>query len=515
MWRSRSASSFVLKRGSSQPRALSSLAFTKRKKSKRVAVSYTDTILAGRTNHRHRRCGCHFFATSSGSGNSPSGGDTNDDDDEGWIPPIHVPTSDSDGIGDANGDIYIDASEANDSLPKSKRIETILEVSRQVKEQDRLDRAQEETEQQAEALFQLSEEEAITMTDDEILKRLDEVLKKEEELEAQLFQKELEREEEGRRLRLRMEASTEQQLDGDSQSPDWLRNRRAMLGQDDTVEEDGVVPILLHTPLTADEIELLLEAHGGGDIRVVHDNPEAARMGGADGMIFCTGGGSSNTSNSSSSSTNNYVHSSPYLISTLSRVLIDHMKDRKLHEVGIAPSAKQNTTNRAAQSAPLIYGGGGSRMTANNPSESWRIVDCGNYIVHILDEATRYDLNLEDLWSGADPLWRVNVFDEDEVEDYCRRHPVPESFNGTGSRNSNSNSGSADGSGSGSTHHSRPEEEDGYMDGAFIKRLERTRFGSTRRHKPVVPQSIKNRDRRIGNKKRREQREQDYFGTSD
>jgi hypothetical protein len=378
-------------------------------------------------------------------------------------------------------------------LPNSERIETSLEASRQVKEQDRLDSALEEMEQEAEALFQLSEEEQTTLTDEEILERLDEVLKKEEEI----FQKELEREEE----RQRIETASKQQ----QQPPlatDWLQNRRAMLGQDGEGSSSSskrvVVPILHHTPLTSDEIELLLEAHGGEDIVVVEDDPEASRMGGADGMIFCTGSGGSGSKNKNNTAS---INSSPYLISSLSRVLIDHMKARKLHEIGVAPSAKQNTTNRASTAMPAsssVYGGGSS---ISNPSESWRIVDCGNYIVHILDEATRLDLNLEDLWSGADPLWKLNVFDDDEVEVYCQKHPVPERFNGTGSRRDSSGGFEGD-------------DNDGvFIDGAAMKKLERTRFGSTQRHKPVVSQATKNNDRRVGRKKRREQRERDYFGS--
>lgn len=380
-------------------------------------------------------------------------------------------------------------------MPISQRIETILEVSRQVKEQERLDQALEKMEQEAEALFQLSEEEQATLTDEEILERLDEVLKKEEEI----FQKELEREEERQR---KESASKQQQQQQPPIATDWLRNRRAVLGQDDeqnlssSSSSKTVVPILHHTPLNADEIELLLEAHGGEDIVVVDDDPEAPRMGGADGMIFCTGGGSSGGKKNNPQK-NTYINGSPYLISTLSRVLIDHMKARKLHEIGIAPSAKQNTTNRASTPAPSIYGGG-----STSPFESWRIVNCGKYIVHILDEATRWDLNLEDLWSGADPLWTLNVFDDDQIEEYCQKHPVPESFNGTGSRRDGSQLYGAGG-----------EDNEGFMDGAAMKKLERTRFGSTRRHKPVISQTIKNRDRRVGRKKRREQRERDYFGS--
>jgi len=144
----------------------------------------------------------------------------------------------------------------------------------------------------------------------------------------------------------------------------------------------------------------------------------------------------------------NYINNSPYLISTLSRVLIDHMKDRKLHEIGIAPGAQQNTTNRAATSS-LMMGSGGMYGGGGGGGESWKIVDCGNYIVHILDNTTRRDLRLEELWSGADPIWKLNVFDDDQVEEYCQRHPVPERYDGTGSRehraaNANVNPASVD-----------------------------------------------------------------------
>jgi len=437
-----------------------------------LAVSGSNTNRVGRISGRS---GCHLFSS---SGKEESGKnldrDGDGDSDEEWIPPVRFPAN----TGDA-GDNDESLSSAT-PLPKSERLETILEVSRQVKEQERLDRALEENEQKAEALFQLTEEEQATLTDDEILERLEEVLKQEEELEEEIFQKELEGEQ------LRQEASRGQQ----PIPTDWLRNRRAMLGEDGSSSAtSSVVPVTHHALLEADEIEMLLEAHGGQDIVIVHDDPEAPRMGGAEGMIFCTGGGSSGDSDNQS----NFINNNPYLISTLSRVLIDHMKDRKLHELGVAPSSQQNTTNRAATSSPTLYGSG-----FTSPSESWRIVDCGNYIVHILDEATRWDLNLEDLWSGEDALWRLNVFDEDEVEDYCENNPIPSTYNGTGSSSNNN---------------MLYDEEEGYMDVAAMKKLERTRFGSTRRHKPVIPQAMKNRDRRIGRKKRREKRERDYFGS--
>ncbi len=462
MWRS--ASSLFLRRCSPQQtqhqRLVSSL------------------VTSGSKNNRVRRIRSRYACrplSSSGNddSNKASGKNHDDDSDEEWVPPVRF-AANNEAVGDSDEPV---PSTTTTPLPKSERIETILEVSRQVKEQERLDRALEESEKKAEALFQLSEEEQVILTDEEILQRLEEVLKQEEELEEEIFQKELQAE------RLAVSKQTEAK----PIATDWLRNRRAMLGEDSSLSS-SVVPVTRHALLEAEEIKLLLEEHGGQDVVIVHDDPEAPRMGGAEGMIFCTGGGSSGSKGSKS----NFINNSPYLISTLSRVLIDHMKDRKLHELGIAPSSQQNTTNRAATTSPTLYGSGFA-----SPSESWRIVDCGNYIVHILDDATRWDLNLEDLWSGEDPLWSLNVFDEDEVEEYCQRHPVPETYNGTGSSSSNI----------------LFDDEEGYMDVAAMKKLERTRFGSRRRHKPVIPQSIKNRDRQIGRKKRREKRERDYFGS--
>merc|ERR1712032_692498 len=99
------------------------------------------------------------------------------------------------------------------------------------------------------------------------------------------------------------------------------------------------------------------------------------------------------------------------------------------------------------------------------------IVDCGNYIVHVLDGPTRHDLRLEDLWSGKDPLLQLNAFDEDAIEDYCQYNPVPERYNGTGSVNNNRNYYEFGGA-------------------PAIKKLERSQFGMPR-HKPVVAQAIK------------------------
>ena len=267
MWRP--ASNIVFRQRSVQYRAMVSIAFNRGPE-------------RFETHRIHRRCGFHRFMSSDGSSSGKDAGvgrgPREEEDEEGWIPPARIQSSDN--IDDFSQE---ETSQLSSMSPvvKSKRIETSLEVSRQVKEQERFDRVLEETAQEAEALFQLSKEEQEKMTDEEILERLEEVLKREEELEEEIFQKELEREEERRQ----MESSMQEQVE----TPDWSRNRRAMLGLDD---EDGatsisssVVPIIQHTLLTVDEIKLLLETHGGEDIVVIEDDPDAPRMGGADGMI--------------------------------------------------------------------------------------------------------------------------------------------------------------------------------------------------------------------------------------
>jgi hypothetical protein len=69
----------------------------------------------------------------------------------------------------------------------------------------------------------------------------------------------------------------------------------------------------------------------------------------------------------------------------------------------------------------------GNEQQANSNS-NWLVVDCRNYVVHIQDEATRNDVNLQALWTGEYPLFRLNRGDENAVEDYVAAHPVPDTY---------------------------------------------------------------------------------------
>mmetsp|Transcript_4434 Transcript_4434/g.9309 ORF Transcript_4434/g.9309 Transcript_4434/m.9309 type:complete len:105 (+) Transcript_4434:3-317(+) len=56
------------------------------------------------------------------------------------------------------------------------------------------------------------------------------------------------------------------------------------------------------------------------------------------------------------------------------------------------------------------------------------VVDCYNFMVNIQMEVTRKHLNLEALWSGQDAVHRINTADEEQVDAYLDRYPIPEEY---------------------------------------------------------------------------------------
>ena len=75
-----------------------------------------------------------------------------------------------------------------------------------------------------------------------------------------------------------------------------------------------------------------------------------------------------------------------------------------------------------------ISGGAKLGAEAEGTSDDWNVIDCQNYVVHILLEETRQHLNLEALWSGEDELLKLRLNDEDTVDDYVAKNPVPDKF---------------------------------------------------------------------------------------
>ena len=238
------------------------------------------------------------------------------------------------------------------------------EVDRQEQELQEFDAELE----QEEALMQIGDEE----DPEEALRRLEILLQKEEEQDA-----------------LAQEQYNKEMKDPSSTAAgggDWLQTRRAVLGQG---ERKDVIEVRHHAFLTPEEISTLLTSLGAKEVTTVMDNPDYARMGGAKGMMFATG--------------DNTFH-----IATCVRGLIEHLQARQLQDLGVSGAIGDGAE-------------GGNQ-------DSWRVVDCSNFIVHILDKRTRKQLKLEDLWSGKDPLWRLDLKNDEAVEEYIRTHPVPDDY---------------------------------------------------------------------------------------
>jgi ribosomal silencing factor RsfS len=131
-----------------------------------------------------------------------------------------------------------------------------------------------------------------------------------------------------------------------------------------------------------------MEKLGGQNIVVVYDDPHERRFGGAIARVLVTA-------------------PRPSQLKIMADTLVRHMRQRKLQECDVF----------AAKEGP-----------EGDEASNWMVVDCRNFVVHIMEEQMRNDLNLEELWSGNDPLHRVNFYDEDEVDEYVAAHPVPETY---------------------------------------------------------------------------------------
>lgn len=208
--------------------------------------------------------------------------------------------------------------------------------------------------------------------------------------------------------------------------PDWLAARRSRLGEGDARpvgmmspedadaarQLDSEIPVIEYTLLTSEEISGSLSALGAEDIVVIQPTE---RYGGsvsleADGLIIATGRSMSH-------------------LRVLAESVVRNLRARGLQQRGVigamlGPEGGEDigTSRRTRRKSGGLAG--------RSVDDGWMLVDCGNYVVHLQDEATRRDINLESLWQGEEgrKLRSVNMADDDSVDDYVAANPVPDEY---------------------------------------------------------------------------------------
>ena len=171
-------------------------------------------------------------------------------------------------------------------------------------------------------------------------------------------------------------------------APDWQQNRKALsmdVPDRNRKFAGAELEVLEGVLLSQIEITDCLVNMGAVNLKSVFDVNR--RMGGAEGLVFVTA-------------------TSAQHLQLLSDTLVRQLKVRKLALKGVM----------------------GAKLGAEGDGGDWKVVDCHNYVVHIMLAETRRHLNLEALWSGKDKLLTVMSHDEDEVDDYVAKNPVPGKF---------------------------------------------------------------------------------------
>ena len=186
------------------------------------------------------------------------------------------------------------------------------------------------------------------------------------------------------------QSSTETSSTTNTQAaPDWLSTRRKALSMDVPDKNrkfaGAELEVLEGRLLSVTEIITCLTHMGALNVTTVPD--PLKRMGGADGIVFSTATSSAH-------------------LQLLAETLVRQLKARKLGDRGVA---------------------GAKRGTAGKSSD-WELIDCYNYIVHIMLEQTRRDLNLEALWNGQDELFTLKINNDETVDKYVANNPVPDTF---------------------------------------------------------------------------------------
>jgi ribosomal silencing factor RsfS len=160
-------------------------------------------------------------------------------------------------------------------------------------------------------------------------------------------------------------------------------------------DEAEWLEVKVHALLSRDEIAYCLRMLGLTGVVAIMDSKDKPRMGGGTaGMIIATA-------------------LTLHQLRSAADGLVRQLRRRRLHEVGVV----------GAELGPE-----GSSSSLRDAHESWYVVDCQNYVVHLMDEPTRKALRLEDLWSGKDGLHRLDLLDENAVDEYVSQNPVPDEY---------------------------------------------------------------------------------------
>ena len=152
----------------------------------------------------------------------------------------------------------------------------------------------------------------------------------------------------------------------------------------------SLIPSVLYTLLTTDEISSSLTAQGGSDIHII-DTAEFDAMNGVgvgcNFILLCTARNSSHTR-------------------VLADSIVRNLKARKLGERGVmgamqgAEGGTDVFTNKRSRNRASRKGG---VSTSGKLDDDWIVVDCENIHVHMMEESTRECLNIESLWDLSNP----------------------------------------------------------------------------------------------------------------
>jgi len=269
----------------------------------------------------------------------------------------------------------------------------------------------------------------------------------------------------------------------DSQLPDWNASRRRILDDSSSFlppsktahrinhskQKKRIIPVKKHTLLSSTEIITCLRSLGVGGNRndssnnvttqhnhrhqknrrrnphlIIPKDPNLREgLGRWNGLIICT-----------ANSVGGY---SDHHVRTLAQGIVDQLKARDLGSRGIVGArygseggvmdgvdnkhtrrrirkkGRESGTNVVGSGGTGGFGFGGPSSKSSMNDDEWTVVDCGNYVVHIFrDDDIRKAIDLEGLWEdngrAGRELRSVDVSNDDEVDDYVMRNPVPDVY---------------------------------------------------------------------------------------